>query len=384
MTKPKISLIIITLGLLGIVFLYFKQSGALTSEDAAVALNTETVSSRVTGYVTAVNAENGRGVSAGDVLVTLDPTEYESALAEEKALLAAMQKGAPLAVAKSLNSARAEQPDPAELEARLAMAKEEELSARNEMEYLSTQAAGATLARRREESSANPGNLSALKNMEQVIQGQLNAAKEKLYAASQFRAQTERDLEHVKNIINRMDDEAVITEVLPDEIDAQAARVRKAELDLASTEIIAPMDGQIIMTAVAPGQVVSPGQPLMAVIPTARDRFQVIALFPAELDGKALEGIIKPGEYCEIRLPELDDLEFKGRVDSVDAAGANLFSLQNNAADAKAHGKISVRVTAEHYDSEKMPPLRPNMKAVVSIYPERRAEEPAVNATARE
>ena len=382
MTKPKITIIIISLALLGIVFLYFKGGGGLRSEDAAVALNTETVSSRVTGYVTSVSAENGQRVAAGDILVTLDPTEYQADLSDAKAVLEAMRKGAPRGVAQSLHAAKAGQPDPAELEARLTMAKNEELTAKNEMEYLSTQAAGATLARRREESSGNPRNLNALKSAEQSVLSRLEQARDKLNTASQFRAQTQRDLELAKDILNRMDNDAFLTEVLPAEIEAQAARVRQAELNLAGTEITAPVDGKIIMAAVAPGEVVSPGQPLMAIIPESHGDFHVTAYFPVELNGKAASGIIKPGQYCEINLTDLPDIDFTGRVESINANGADLFSLQNNAApDSENSPKIAVRITASGYDPQSMPPLRPDMKATVKIYPDRQAEKPA-NATA--
>lgn len=383
MTKPKITLIIIGLALLGIALLYFKSGSRLTSEDAAVTLNTETVSARVTGYVTTVNAENGHRVAAGDILVTLDPTEYQADLSDAKAILEAMQKGTPRGVAQSLHAARAKQSDPAELEQRLALAKNEELTARNEMEYLSTQAAGATLARRREESSGNPRNLNTLKSSEQAVLSRLEQAKDKLNAASQFRAQTERDLEQAKAILSRMDSDTLITDVLPAEIEAQADRVRQAELNLAGTEISAPVDGKIIMTAVTPGEVVSPGQPLMAIIPENRGTFHITAYFPMEVSGKPTSGIIKPGQYCEISLPDLPGIDFTGWVENINASGADLFALQNNAFPGSENSRrIAVRIAAGSYDPQAMPPLRPDMKAVVDIYPDRQAEKTAVNATA--
>ena len=124
MTRPKLLVLIIALALLGIVFLYFTSSRHLTSEEAEVSLAVETVSAQVTGYVIEVNAQNGETVAVGDVLVRLDPTDYEVALRDAKAVLDAMEKGTPQAVAQSLYASRQGQPDPAELEARLADARQ--------------------------------------------------------------------------------------------------------------------------------------------------------------------------------------------------------------------------------------------------------------------
>ena len=367
MTRPKLLVLIIALALLGIVFLYFTSNRHLVSEEAEISLPTETVSAQVTGYVIEVDAQNGQSVAAGDVLVRLDPTDYEVSLRDAKAVLAAMEKGTPQAVAQSLYASRQDQPDPAELEARLADARQQELAARAAVEELSTQAAGATLARRGAE-AGNGSNLAGLKDSERIILGQLNQAREKLNTASQFRALAEQDLERQKSILRQIDNQTVINEVLPAQIEAQTARVRQAELNLANTEILAPTDGSVIMRAVEPGQVVSSGQPLMAVVAQAKDNFYVTAIFPAEHDGKAAAELIKPGQYCEISLPEAGDLELTGRVENVELAGVDVYALQKGAAPAKGQaGKVSVRVAAEGYDPQTMPPLQPGMKAVVDI-----------------
>lgn len=380
MTRPRLLILIIALALLGIVFLYFTLHKRIVSESAEVSLGMETVSAQVTGYVTEVNAQNGQGVAAGDVLVRLDPTEYEVALSDAHAVLAAMQNGTPQAVAQSLYAARAGQPDPAELEARLAIARQDELVARERMEELSTQAAGATLARRREESLSGR-NIAALKDQERIISAQLGSAREKLTTASQYRAQVELDLEQQKSILRQMDNQAVINQVLPAQIEAQAARVHQAKVNLANTEILAPVAGRVIMSVVEPGQVVSPGQPLMVVIPEVKDHFYVTAVFPAERDGKSLRELIKAGQYCEISLSDVEDLEFSGRVEEVALPEGAPFALPGGSSSVAAGSpQIFVRVAAQGYDPQTMPSLQPGMKAVVSIEPDRMVEPPAYPA----
>ncbi len=377
MTKSRLLILIIALALLGIAFLYLASGKRLVSENAEVSLAMETVSAQVTGYVTEVNAQNGQGVAAGDVLARLDPTDYGVALSDARAVLDAMKKGMPQAVAQSLYAARAGQPDPAELEERLAVARRDELAVRAQVEDLSTQAAGAALARRREESLGGR-NIAALKDQEAIISARLDAARDKLAVASQFRAQVELDLEQQKRILQQLDNQTVISQIMPAQIEAQVARVRQAELNLANTEILAPVDGHVIMRVVEPGQVVSPGQPLLAVVPEVKDHFYVTAAFPAEQDGKPLREIIKQGQYCEISLPDMEGLELAGRVEEVVLPGGAPFALPGEAPAAEAAlPQISVRVAAQGYDPQTMPPLQPGMKAVVSIDPERMAEPPA-------
>ena len=384
MSRAKIVILIIALALLGMVLLYFKFDQRLVSEQAEVSLATEAVSAQITGYVTEVSAQNGQAVAAGDVLVKLDPADYEVALSDARAVLAAMERGTPQAVAQGLYAARAGQPDAAELEARVAAARQEELAARSAMEDLSTQAARATLERRRAE-SAGDGSLAARKNQEEIIAAQLGLAREKLTVASEFRAQLERDLEQQKNILRQLDSQTVISEVLPAQLEAQAARVRQAEVNLANTEILAPVDGRVIMRVVDAGQVVSPGQPLMAIIPDPKDRFYVTALFPVELDGKFLGEVIKPGQYCEVSLTDMDGVEFTGWVEDVALPQGAPFALpqQEGAAGAGAKPQISVRVVVENYDPRTMPALQPGMPAEVRLDPGRQAApEPAPAPTA--
>ena len=383
MTRSRILILVIALALLGLVVLYFNSNQRLVSESAEVSLPMETVSAQVTGYVTEVDAQNGQAVVAGDALVRLDPADYEVALRDAKAVLAAMENGMPQAVAQSLYAAREGQIDPAELEERLAVARQEELAAKEQVEELSTQSAGATLARRREESLGGRG-IAELKNREQIISAQLRQAREKLTVASQFRDQVERDLEQQKSILRQIDSQTIISEVLPAQVEAQVARVRQAELNLANTEVLAPVDGRVIMRVVEPGQVVSPGQPLMAVIPEAKDRFYVMAAFSATSGGKNLSEIIRPGQYCEINLPDVEGSEFVGRVEEI-LPGNAPFALQSDASDTDAASRIFVRVVAENYNPQTMPALQPGMKAEVRIDPERMAaplSAPKHNSTA--
>ena len=64
----------------GIALLYFLYHFLffVSTDNAQIDANTVILTSRVTGYVTKVNFEEGQKVKAGDVLVTLDARDYQS------------------------------------------------------------------------------------------------------------------------------------------------------------------------------------------------------------------------------------------------------------------------------------------------------------------
>lgn len=78
--KPKFTTVMFLLG--GLVILGYYLLGALQFTDDGFVVQVSTpVAPRVSGIVTRVHVVNGQRVKAGDVLVTLDPTDYEQRLA---------------------------------------------------------------------------------------------------------------------------------------------------------------------------------------------------------------------------------------------------------------------------------------------------------------
>src|SRR5215469_15961137 len=70
-------------------YLYWKDSQRFeTTDDAQVDGQIYTISPRVTGHVIEVPVEDQQIVKTGDVLVKLDPKDFEVALAKAKADLA--------------------------------------------------------------------------------------------------------------------------------------------------------------------------------------------------------------------------------------------------------------------------------------------------------
>src|SRR5439155_24035148 len=138
----------------------------------------------------------------------------------------------------------------------------------------------------------------------------------------------------------------------------------KAELNLQHSVIKAPAKGVVSRKAAEVGQVVQPGQPLMALIEL--DNVWVTANFKeTELTR------LRPGQSATIRADAYGGREFKGKVDSIAAATGARFSLlpPENATGnyVKVVQRVPVKIVLEGgQDPDHL--LRPGMSVVPTVY----------------
>ena len=76
---------------LGAIFFYWRSTFSEDTDDAQVDGNLYQVSSRVTGHVVKVYVDDNQTVQAGQLLVEIDPTDYQVALDQAEADLANAQ-----------------------------------------------------------------------------------------------------------------------------------------------------------------------------------------------------------------------------------------------------------------------------------------------------
>jgi membrane fusion protein (multidrug efflux system) len=107
----------------------------------------------------------------------------------------------------------------------------------------------------------------------------------------------------------------------------QQAQLRQRESALAETTlyhrytaVLSPADGYVTRKSVEAGQVVSPGQSLLAI--AALDNVWVVANYK-ETDIER----IRPGQEVEIRVDTFKGKKFKGTVDSIMAGTGSAFAL---------------------------------------------------------
>ncbi|MDR3045053.1 MAG: HlyD family secretion protein [Desulfovibrio sp.] len=358
---------------------YWHDLGKVETDDAQVDGRIFMVSPRVAGYVVDVPVEDNQFVKEGEVLARLDPTEYEVAVAEARAQLAALQRGVPLELSQTVHRVTGAQAVEEATKRRAAQARDEEDAARYEMERLSTEQAQAALDRRRLEALVGQGAVSReavdrARSADDAAKARLESSRAKQEAASKARAAAEAEMRRVRAEVDLAGTGQVVAEIRARQVEAQQAKVRQAELNLEWTTVRAPVDGYVTKKNVEPGRMVTRGQPIMAVVPMSPDHLWVTANFKeTELTD------VKPGQPCEIRVDTYPNLVLKGQVESIMAGTGAAFSLfppQNASGNfVKVVQRIPVRLRLTDYDPATMPPLRVGMSVVPVIFTARGVSE---------
>ena len=197
------------------------------TDAAYVQGNIVSITAQTPGTVLAIHADDGMRVKAGQVLVQLDPNDARVAFDQAEANLAATVRQ----VRGLYSSVDAAQADIAAREVAVAQAR-------------------ADVARR-----------SGL-----VASGAVSS-EELAHAQAQLKA-TEAALSAAGGQLSRSRALVDATTVASQpQVQAAAAQLRKAYLDLRRAAIVAPVDGYVAKRSVQLGQRVQPGGPLMAVIP---------------------------------------------------------------------------------------------------------------------
>lgn len=378
-SKKRILGILLGVMVLAAAVWYWHGLGKVETDDAQVDGRIFMVSPRVGGYVVDVPAGDNQFVREGDVLARLDPTEYEVAVAEARAQLAALQRGVPLELSQTLHRVTGARASEEATKRRAAQARDEEEVVRYEMERLSTDQAQAALDRRRlevlvERGAASREAADRARSADDAAKALLEASRAKLEAASKARAAAEAEMRRMRADVDLAGTGQVVAEIRVRQVEAQQARVRQAELNLEWTAVRAPVDGYVTKKNVEPGRMVTRGQPLMAVVPMSPDHLWVTANYKeTELAD------VKPGQPCEIRVDTYPGLVLRGQVESIMAGTGAAFSLfppQNASGNfVKVVQRIPVRLRLTDYDPATMPPLRVGMSVAPVIFTSRGVAE---------
>lgn len=197
------------------------------TDDAYVQGNIVSITAQTPGTVVAIHADDGMRVKAGQVLVQLDPNDARVAFEQAEANLAATVRQ----VRGLYSSVDAAQADIAAREVAVAQAR-------------------ADVARRSGLVASGAVSSEELAH----AQAQLKVAEAALSAAG-------GQLSRSRALVD------ATTVASQPQVQAAAAQLRKAYLDLQRAAIVAPIDGYVAKRSVQLGQRVQPGGPLMAVIP---------------------------------------------------------------------------------------------------------------------
>jgi membrane fusion protein, multidrug efflux system len=380
-----------------VVALVIHYHGRETTDDAQVDGHIVPVSSKVYGNVVEVLVNDNQQVKAGQVLVRIDPRDYQVKVDQANAALVVAesqargaQVGVPLthgvvesgssAAAAELAAAQADYEGAklayemaADSDLAYARAQVEEQQAKNEraqadlqrMRVLVTKAEisqqqfDAFQATARGEASvlkARQDRLaSAEKNIE-VSKAAMLSAKAKI---DQARSAVEQAQANRKQVTIRAADASSAEAAV---IQARA-NLEAAQLQLDYTTIVAPVDGVVTRKSVEVGQVVQPGQGLMVLIPL-QDIWVTANFKETQL------AHVHRGQKAEVHV-DMYGKTFGGHVDSIaGATGARLSMLPPENATGnyvKVVQRIPVKIILDPIPPEKAI-LRPGMNVDATIF----------------
>jgi membrane fusion protein (multidrug efflux system) len=387
--------LILLLGAVGI-WAYIHFQDRVSSDDAQVDGHITAVAPKVAGNVLEVLVIDNQQVKAGQVLVRIDPRDYQAKVDMAKAAL--MQAGSQLRSAQVsvplVNETT--QSGASGASAQLADAMAELQSARLEYEQASSSDISYAEANVRAKQASNERAQADLARMKplldkaeisqqqydsyvaaaRVAESEWKAIEEKLSSVrkdagirksgidaaqsrvTQAQAQVGNSLANRKQVDVRKADAGTAGAGVA----AARANLEAAELQLSYTAIAAPTDGVVTRKSVEPGQIVQPGQGLMTIIPL-QDVWVTANFKETQL------AQVRPGQSAEISVDMYGGRKVRGHVDSISGATGSRLSLlpAENATGnfVKVVQRIPVKILVDRTDGLV---LRPGMNVNATIF----------------
>jgi membrane fusion protein (multidrug efflux system) len=294
---------------------YFRfASRHITTDDAQVEGNIVPVQARVGGYIARVYVEDNQKVAQGQLLAEIDSvdlalkvdqavTAYDAAVAAEQVSRSHVDESR---IAATLAHTSIEAPKSALWKAQHEYDRYNDLYAQK---------------------LATPQKLDEVKASLEIARAQYDIANQKYKAANIQFATAENQLR-----------------VAQATVALRKSDIEAARLQLSYTKIAAPVAGVVSKKSVQTGQLIQPGQPLMALV--QQGEIWVTANYKeTQLEGMELNSpaVVKVDAY--------PDIEFKGRVESFGGATGAKFSLipPDNASGnfVKVVQRISIRIALD-------------------------------------
>ncbi len=276
--KKLIFLLVITVVVIAAsAFAYITYNrNRITTDDAYIEGRIHSIAAKIYGTVKQVYIEDNQAVKQGDLLVEIDPVDYEVKVNEAQAALDA-EKARLLDAEAGIKTAEAN------LEMQQASLNQAALD-KNRGEALFKDS---VIPKERQEKILTAYDVAA---------AQAKAAGEQLEKAKSF-----------KNL-----EESLIKQ--------REAALKTSQLNLGYTKISAPTDGYVTQKNVEVGNQIQAGQPLMAVV--ALDDIWVIANYK-----ETQLRHVRPGQPVNIKVDTYPGKIFTGKVDSIMAGTGAVFSL---------------------------------------------------------
>jgi membrane fusion protein, multidrug efflux system len=304
-----------------------------TTNDAYVRAELTRLSSRVAGEILTVAANDFQRVKAGDLLIQIDPADYQAQVAQAEASVAAAQA----ALDNLSNQVELQYATIAQAEAQLVSASAQEVEAKQEQER------------------------------QQSLSQNESGTRQKFEQATAAYAKAQADVRASRAVIAAQRHQMEVLagtkkQRAADVLGAQAA-LASARLRLGYTKIIAPFDGVVGERQVQPGDYVNIGSNLINVVPLPN--VYVMANYKETQLTR-----VKPGQSVDITVDSFPNEKLHGRVERVSPASGSQFALlpPDNATGnfTKVVQRVPVRIQLDK-NQPLLERLLPGMSVVTNI-----------------
>jgi membrane fusion protein (multidrug efflux system) len=390
---------------------WFYSLRHVTTDDAYVETVIVPLAAKVSGHVAQMLVDDNQSVKAGDVLLRIDPRDYEAKRDQAKAAVAvaaasfqsaksdaeltrettraqadearAVLEGARVAersaeagVEETRAKVEAKRAAMAAMRSDVAGARSSSEQAFREKERMQRLVKAGYVSRRdfdQADSTAATfaATLEATQRRLAVAEREVEQAEAELAGRVLAVAQAHQRVAEARATLARIESQRHQVKLKEAEVGSAEARLSEARADLAFaelqlqyTEVRAPIDGSVSKKGVDLGQMVQPGQPLLAIVPL-RDVW-VLANFKETQLGR-----VQPGMAVLVEVDTFPGKIYHGVVDSISAGTGARFSLlpPENATGnwVKVVQRVPVKIRLDSKEFGNPHTLRAGMSAIVTV-----------------
>ena len=395
--RVRIAAGVLLLAVVGVAIWYWIAAGRESTDDAQVDAHVTQIAARIGGTILRLPVGDNQQINAGEVLVEIDPRDYQVALEKARAELAdaeanalAAQSNVPITSTETTSNVATAHSGVEQAQGGVSGAERELDAARARLTTAQARVreAEANAVKAARDVERLRGLLAKDEVSQQQFDGAVSAAEAQKAAADSARSQiaeaeagirvAESKVVQARAGEQQAHAELQTAQTGPQQVAATKARaaaaaahalqakaaLAQAELNLEYATVKAPVKGIVSRKSVEVGQIVQPGQPLMAIIPL--DTIWVTANFK---ETQLAE--LRPGQKAVVTVDAYGGRKFTGHVDSIAAATGARFSLlpPENATGnyVKVVQRVPVKIVLEPgQDPDHL--LRPGLSVEPTVY----------------
>ena len=396
-TRSRIIIAVVAVVIIAAGAWFWSTRGKESTDDAQVEAHVTPIASRVGGTVQAAAVADNQRVTAGAVLVQIDPRDFQLAvekaraeLADAEAAAAASQANVPIVTATASGGISTARGGIAQAQAGITESEQAVLGARSreataqarvrEAEANATKAAKDVerlkplldkdeISQQQYDSAVAAANVAratvdSATAQEREAQAGIQAAESRVKQAQATREQASAQLQTADTAPQQVAATKARAAAAEARVMQLRAAVKQAELNLEYATVKAPTGGVVSRKTVEPGQVIQPGQPLMTIV--SLDPVWITANFKET----QLEDM-RPGQRVTVKVDAYGGTTLTGKIESIAAATGARFSLlpPENATGnfVKVVQRVPVKIVLdEGQDAQRV--LRPGMSVTPTVH----------------